>query len=203
MASVFSGLPHNLILDIIKTELDRQKSELDTLDYWTRGVGGEGINFDDEFCQDLGDWVDMGEAAGGGGHWEQATIEREGWEQCRPFWLKSRVMGDIRMLGDHNKLVQKGGHYDGEVRLIPQKKLPKHLINRKTPDINYIPSIIRRWSGRVHTAREVKVNLRMVRELRLNHFRAVHRCYRLSWELWHINRCNHEWVRGEYGVKRL
>ena len=160
MASVFSGLPHNLILDIIKTELDRQKSELDTLDYWTSGVGEgswkeRGGFLDLDFCQDLGDLVDLGDVASTG---------REGSEECRPFWLKSELNGDIRMLGDHNKLVQKGGHYDGEGKLVPQKKLAKEQINRKS-DLNYILSITRlvKRTRRI-TAREVKVNLRKVRD---------------------------------------
>ena len=184
MASVFSGLPNNLIIDIIKTELDRQKSELDTLDYWTSGVG-EGIYFDEEFCQDLGDWVDLGEALETG-HWEQTTVEREGWEKFRPFWFKSMVMGDIRRLNDHNKLVQKGGHYDEDGKLVPQKKLPKHLINRKTPDINYILTIIRVTprTGPCLTARDVKVNIRCFRD----ELTRARMGGKLNWNTWHVNR---------------
>ena len=113
--SVFRLLPHNLIMGIVKVELDRQKAEKENLDYWIarpRGVG----------------WLAL--------------------------HLRS-VLADVVKLGKHNAQVQKGGFWvDGN--RIPQKKLQKSQINRKSKH-NYIPAIIRHYSSLGSTTRNLEL----------------------------------------------
>ena len=69
--SLFHLLPHRITMDIIKLELDRQKAERDTLDYWTNPI--EAVWFDNEFADQLKTYI----ACGRGGEFG-----------CRPFFLK-------------------------------------------------------------------------------------------------------------------
>lgn len=132
--SVFHLLPRRITMDIIKMELDRQKAERDTLDYWM----------------------------------ERDAIARNP-KALVPYYYRL-VMRDVLKLGELNAVVQKGGHYEvgrkldtwgiglayDEPKLIPQKKLQKSQINRKSKH-NYIPAIIRHYSSLGSTMRNLEL----------------------------------------------
>jgi hypothetical protein len=179
--SVFRLLPHNLIMDIIKVELDRQKSEKENLDYWSQ-VGDRDI-----------------------------YGQRIGWRALH-YRL---VLADVVKLGELNVDVQKGGFYHQLVRyasrsgsqFIPQKKLQKSQINRKSKH-NYIPAIIRHYSTLGSTTRNLeladtnvlgrkwlkvrlgwgleideehlKVSIKVIRLNRLRHLKGIRGGYRLD-----------------------
>ena len=105
--SVFRLLPHNLIMGIVKVELDRQKAEKENLDYWI-------------------------------------LLEKPSLRGLVGYHYRL-VLADVVKLGKHNAQVQKGGFWvDGN--RIPQKKLQKSQINRKSKH-NYIPAIIRHYAS--------------------------------------------------------
>jgi len=113
-------------MDIIKVELDRQKVERDTLDYWM----------------------------------ERDAVARNP-NKLVPYHYRL-VMRDVLALGEHNQVVQKGGYYTrsahgyDEPHFIPQKKLQKSQINRKS-NHNYIPAIIRHYATFGSTVRNLEL----------------------------------------------
>ena len=125
--SVFRLLPHNLIMGIVKVELDRQKAEKENLDYWI----------------ELDKWRRVKVTAPNGtiSRFRRALISRQ---EVQPSYYRL-VLADVVKLGKHNAQVQKGGVWvDGD--RIPQKKLQKSQINRKSKH-NYIPAIIRHYAS--------------------------------------------------------
>ena len=141
--SPFRHLPNNLIIDIIKTEMDRQKAEKETRDYW--------IELDE---------------------WRRAKGKKTPGHPTPPKyiqpWYYLKVMKDVRHLGVLNKIVQKGGHYKPapydpdtgyvlEPILVPQRNLPKARWNKRTPDTNYIMALIRHYSTRGSTMRNLSL----------------------------------------------
>ena len=127
--SVFSQLPHNLIMDIVKTELDRQK---ETLHYWTtikekehsqKKGGWKERHFREQVCEDIRELAKLNQSVKAAGYFE----------------------------GQHKTYLQKDGQvvvWPGEPKIsvrVPNKTLDerKKSFTKKT-DINY-SCVILRW----------------------------------------------------------
>lgn len=206
--SPFRHLPNNLIIDIIKTEMDRQKAEKETRDYW----------------------IELEKRA-------RVINPKNRMPQYHEPYYYRKVMRDVVALGRVNKIVQKGGHYkpapydpeSWEAQrspiLVPQKKLPKARWNKRT-DHNYIMALIRHYSTRGSTARNlaltdetafgskwmrirlgwgwdidednVMVSIRALRLNRERHFREKlgYTTMRGIWTNHHVNNHNYDYVRG-------
>ena len=127
--SAFRFLPHDLIIDIVKIELDRQKGERDTVEYWKGRCA---------VSKDSNTLVPRSTRYG---------------RTLTPWTYYRSVMRDIVSLGVLNKIVQKGGHYESsphgtdiQPTLIPQKKCKKSQINKKST-YNFTLAIIRKYSS--------------------------------------------------------
>ena len=206
--SPFRHLPNNLIIDIIKTEMDRQKAEKDTRDYW----------------------IEMEKRA-------RVINPKNRMPQYHEPYYYRKVMRDVVALGRVNKIVQKGGHYkpapydpeswDGPQPpiLIPQKNLPKARWNKRS-DSNYIMALIRHYSTRGSTARNlaladetafgrawmrvrlgwgcdideenVMVSIRAIRWNRERNFKEKlgYTTMKGIWRYHHVNNHNYDYVRG-------
>ena len=126
--SVFSQLPHNLIMGIVKTELDRQK---ETLHYWTtikekehsQKDGWKERHFRERVCEDIRELAKLNQSVKAAGYFEGE------YQSCRQ--TDGRV---LVFKGDPKKSVR-----------VPNKTLDerKKSFTKKT-DINY-SCIILRW----------------------------------------------------------
>lgn len=127
--SAFRFLPHDLIIDIVKTELDRQKDERDTVEYWK---GGCAVSKDPT----------------------KLVLRSTRYGRTLTPWTYYRlVMRDIIVLGVLNKIVQAGDHYEPapndsihEPILIPPKQCKKSQIKKKST-YNFTLAIIRKYSS--------------------------------------------------------
>lgn len=206
--SVFRLLPHNLIIDIIKVELDRQKVEKENLDYWMeRDAIARNPNklIPYHYRLVMRDVLKLGEL--------NAVVQKGGFytPACRnPARFQA---------------------YEPP-QLIPQKKLPKSKWNQKQLTTNYIPAIIRHYSTLGSTMRNLeladtnvlgrkwlkvrlgwgieidddhlKVSIKVIRLNRLRHFseKLGVTTMRGIWSYYGVNRHNTDYIRGMDQWKR-